>query len=85
MLLPPLSSTQQGGREREPSMGDQTRLQPGGGPRAAGQKVSTWITSGRQALAQRHGPQSHAEHGHDKYFTGRPSRRGEEYPKLPLS
>lgn len=56
----------------------------GEGPRAAGQKVGTWIIPWRQALAWRHGPQSHAEPSYDKYFTGRLPPGWGERPKGPF-
>ena len=71
---PPVPSRE--ARRDDPPWETRVACSRGGGPRAAGRKVSTQIASWRQVLAQRHGPRSHAEHGHDKYFTGRPSRRG---------
>ena len=56
----------------------------GEGPRAAGQKVGTWIIPWRQALAWRHGPQSHAEPSYDKYFTGRLPPGWGKRPKVPF-
>lgn len=66
---------------------------PSGGPElpAAGMRVlerraegRTHIISWTQALAQRHGPQSHTEPRHDKYCTRKLPLGGGEIPKAPF-
>lgn len=84
-LLLALSGIQWGGEKRYSPWRTTVVYSQDGHPRAAGQKVGAWIFSWRQALAQRHGRQSHTGTATTETSPGDILQEGERCPKVPLS